>query len=124
MIAKIKSLIYLLRNCEKGCSVVSVNAISEAESILHHAMHAIDNPAISALTCTPDYLGDSLEPTEKSLNDLEEAYDNYMSDTTKGKTLIRAAVHGAYFLSLYLIYAKSTSNTSTDIGLADSKFIS
>ncbi|CAL1683406.1 unnamed protein product [Lasius platythorax] len=96
-----------------------LNAISEAESILHHAMHAIDNPAISALTCTPDYLGSLLEPTEKSLNDLEEAYNNYLSDTTKGKTLIRTAIHSAYFLALYLIYAKSTSNTSTDIGLAD-----
>ncbi|KAL6428027.1 hypothetical protein ACFW04_008426 [Cataglyphis niger] len=96
-----------------------LNAISEAESILHHAMHAIDNPAISALTCTPDYLGNLLEPTEKSLNDLEEAYNNYISDTTKGKALIRTAIHGAYFLALYLIYAKSTSNTSTDIGLAD-----
>lgn len=101
---------------------VIVNAISEAESILHHAMHAIDNPAISALTCTPDYLGSLLEPTEKSLNDLEEAYNNYISDTTKGKALIRTAIHGAYFLALYLIYAKSTSNTSTDIGLADRKF--
>lgn len=96
-----------------------LNAISEAESILHHAMHAIDNPAISALTCTPDYLGSLLEPTEKSLNDLEEAYNNYISDTTKGKALIRTAIHGAYFLALYLIYAKSTSNTSTDISLAD-----
>jgi len=99
-----------------------VNAISEAESILHHAMHTIDNPAISALTCTPDYLGSLLESTEKSFNDLEEAYDSYMLDTTKGKALIRTAIHSAYFLALYLIYAKSTSNTSTDIGIADSKF--
>ncbi|XP_070154452.1 huntingtin-interacting protein 1 isoform X1 [Polyergus mexicanus] len=96
-----------------------LNAISEAESILHHAMHTIDTPAISALTCTPDYLENLLEPTEKSLNDLEETYKNYISDTTKGKALIRTAIHGAYFLALYLIYAKSTSNTSTDIGLAD-----
>ncbi|KYM84715.1 Huntingtin-interacting protein 1 [Atta colombica] len=96
-----------------------LNAISEAESILHYAMHAIDNPAISALTCTPDYLESLLEPTEKSFNDLEEAYNNYMLDTTKGKVLIRTAVHSAYFLALYLIYAKSTSNTSTDIGIAD-----
>lgn len=98
-----------------------MNAISEAESILQHAMHTIDNPAISALTCTPDYLGSLLEPTEKSFDNLDEAYSNYMLDTTKGKALIRTAVHGAYFLALYLIYAKSTSNTSTDIGTADSK---
>jgi len=83
-------------------------------------MHTIDNPAISALTCTPDYLGSLLESTEKSFNDLEEAYNSYI-DTTKGKALIRTAIHSAYFLALYLIYAKSTSNTSTDIGIADSK---
>lgn len=102
---------------------VLVNSLSEAETILHHAMYAIDSPAISALSCTPDYLGGLLEPTEKSLNDLNEAYNNYTSDTMKGKTLIRAAIHNAYFLAVYLICAKSTSNTSTDIGLADSKFL-
>lgn len=123
-------IVNLETDAERSCNQVKMdantalfdlllNAISEAESILHHAMHAIDNPAISALTCTPDYLGSLLEPTEKSLNDLEEAYNNYLSDTTKGKTLIRTAIHSAYFLALYLIYAKSTSNTSTDIGLAD-----
>lgn len=84
-------------------------------------MNTIDNPAISALTCTPDYLGSLLEPTEKSFNDLEEAYNNYMLDTTKGKALIRTGLHSTYLLALYLIYAKSTSNTSTDIGVADSK---
>ncbi|XP_020287826.1 huntingtin-interacting protein 1 isoform X2 [Pseudomyrmex gracilis] len=96
-----------------------LNAISEAESILQQAMHAIDNPAISALTCTPDYLGGLLEPTDKSLRDLQETYNDYISDTTKGKLLIRASIRSAYFLALYLIYAKSTSNTSTDIGSAD-----
>lgn len=98
-----------------------MNAISEAESILHHAMHTIDSPAISALTCMPDYLASLLVPTEKSFNDLEESYNNYMLDTTKGKVLIRTAIHSAYFLALYLICAKATSNTSTDIGIADSK---
>lgn len=85
-------------------------------------MHTIDNPAITAVTCTPDYLRELVNPTLDSLDALDASYNNYVSDATKGKMLIRSTTHAAYMLALYLIHAKSTSNTATDIVLGDSKF--
>lgn len=84
-------------------------------------MTAIDNPAMSDLTCTPQYLERLEESTVKSLDVLDAAYTGYVCDTTKGKMLIKSAIHVAYILGLYLIHAKSTSNTSIDIALGDSK---
>lgn len=97
-----------------------LNCICEAESILQHAMHMIDNPAITAVTCTPDYLRELINPTLNSLDDLDVSYGSYVNDVTKGKALIRSTIHASYMLALYLIHAKSTSNTATDIVLGDS----
>ncbi|XP_057322825.1 huntingtin-interacting protein 1 isoform X2 [Microplitis mediator] len=96
-----------------------LNCISSSEAIIQNASSAIDNPAISALTCTPDYLESLVSPTVQLLSDLEISYKNYEADPKEGKQLIRVLSNVAYNLAVYLIHAKSTSNTSTDISLGD-----
>ncbi|XP_076631094.1 huntingtin interacting protein 1 [Colletes latitarsis] len=96
-----------------------LNCISEAEDIIQYSLNAIDNPAMSDLTCTPQYLERLEESTIKSLDALDAVYTGYVCDTSKGKVLIKSAIHVAYVLGLYLIHAKSTSNTSIDIALGD-----
>ncbi|XP_029035816.2 huntingtin-interacting protein 1 [Osmia bicornis bicornis] len=96
-----------------------LNCICEAEHIMQYSLHAIDNPAMSDLTCTPQYLERLEEPTSKSLDALDVAYTGFVCDTTKGKALITSAIQVAYTLGLYIIHAKSTSNTSIDIALGD-----
>ncbi|XP_026668374.1 huntingtin-interacting protein 1 isoform X2 [Ceratina calcarata] len=96
-----------------------LNCISEAENIMQYSLNAIDNPAMSDLTCTPQYLEKLEEPTLKALDTLDASYTGYVCDTTNGKVLIKSAIHVAYVLGLYLIHAKSTSNTSIDIALGD-----
>ncbi|KZC15117.1 PREDICTED: huntingtin-interacting protein 1 [Dufourea novaeangliae] len=96
-----------------------LNCISEAEDILQYSLSAIDNPAMSDLTCTPQYLERLEESIVKSLDALDATYTGYVCDTTKAKMLIKTAIHVAYVLGLYLIHAKSTSNTSIDIALGD-----
>lgn len=76
---------------------------------------------MSDLTCTPQYLERLEESILKSLDALDATYTGYVCDTTKGKMLMKSAIHVAYVLGLYLIHAKSTSNTSIDIALGDSK---
>ena len=98
-----------------------MNSISSAEGILLNASSAIENPAISTLTCTPDYLESLRNPSLQSLDDLESAFNVYTSDTKQGKQLIRSAINAAYALAIYLTHAKSTSNISTDITLGDSE---
>lgn len=100
------------------CELI-LNSISCAEAMIQNASSAIDNPAISALTCTPDYLESLLNPALQLLNDLETSYKNYETDFKDGKSLIRTVSNVAYNLAIYIIHAKSTSNTSTDISLDD-----
>lgn len=96
-----------------------LNCICEAEHIMQYSLQAIDNPAMSDLACTPQYLERLEEPTLKSLDALDVAYTGFVCDTTKGKALITSAIQVAYMLGLYVIHAKSTSNTSIDIALGD-----
>ncbi|KAJ8687345.1 hypothetical protein QAD02_023139 [Eretmocerus hayati] len=93
--------------------------LSEAEAILQDAMHVIDNPAVSAVTCTPDYLGSLVKPTDEALVNLSTAYSNYINDSSQRGQLIRNAIHTAYTLATYLMQAKFTSNTSKDISFGD-----
>ncbi|CAK9800304.1 Huntingtin-interacting protein 1 [Anthophora plagiata] len=96
-----------------------LNCTSEAENIMQYSLNAVDNPAMSDLTCTPQYLERLEEPTLKALDTLDSSYTGYVCDTTNGKVLIKSAIHVAYLLGLYIIHAKSTSNTSIDIALGD-----
>ncbi|OAD59447.1 Huntingtin-interacting protein 1 [Eufriesea mexicana] len=96
-----------------------LNCISEAENIMQYSLNAIDNPAMSDLTCTTQYLEKLEDSILKSLDTLDAAYTGYVCDTTNGKVLIKNAIHVAYILGLYIIHAKSTSNTSIDIALGD-----
>lgn len=96
-----------------------LNCIFKAEDIMQYSLSTIDNPAISDLTCTPQYLEKLEDPILKSLDALDAAYTGYICDTTNGKVLIKNAIHVAYILGLYIIHAKSTSNTSIDIALGD-----
>ncbi|CAK9806346.1 Huntingtin-interacting protein 1 [Anthophora quadrimaculata] len=96
-----------------------LNCISEAENIMQYSLNAVDNPAMSDLTCTPQYLERLEEPTLRGLDTLDSSYTGYVCDTTNGKVLIKSAIHVAYLLGLYIIHAKSTSNTSIDIALGD-----
>ncbi|XP_034948631.1 huntingtin-interacting protein 1 isoform X2 [Chelonus insularis] len=96
-----------------------INCITSSETMIQNASSAIEIPAISALTCTPDYLETLVNPLIQSLSDLETAYKSYETDAKEGKLLIRSLIRATFSLSIYLIHAKSTSNTSTDISLGD-----
>lgn len=96
--------------------------LSEAESILQNAMHVVDNPAVSAVTCTPEYLSSLVKPTDDALSNLSTAYTTYMTDISQRGQLMCNAIHTAYTLSNYLMQAKFTSNTSKDISFGDSKY--
>lgn len=114
-----RSHVQLKTDADTAFYELLLNCISEAEAILQNAMHAIDNPAISAVTCTPDYLRSLVDSTEQSLKNLDTAYGHYMTDASQRGQLMRSAIHAAYTLAIYLIHAKCTSNTSTDIAFGD-----
>ncbi|XP_044015037.1 huntingtin-interacting protein 1-like isoform X2 [Aphidius gifuensis] len=96
-----------------------ITCMTSSESIIKNAKNVIENPAMSALTCTPDYLESLVAPSLQSLEDLLHDFKSYKNDTKHAKQLVRSVISVAYNLSIYLIHAKSTSNISTDISLGD-----
>ncbi|XP_012256413.2 huntingtin-interacting protein 1 isoform X2 [Athalia rosae] len=109
----------LKTNADAALYELLLNCISEADVIVQTAVHGIDNPAISAVTCTPDYLRSLVSPALESLDELDNVYRGYLQDPSQRSQLARSAIHAAYLLAVYLIHAKSTSNTATDITFGD-----
>lgn len=92
-------------------------SIETSEEILKHAIHEIDNPALTALTCSPDYLR-SL--TKNCLEPLEYSMELSPTDYT---SIIITANKIAHRLSLYILQGRATCNTSPDITFGESNFI-
>ncbi|XP_069686257.1 huntingtin-interacting protein 1-like isoform X3 [Periplaneta americana] len=92
-----------------------VTCISQAEEIVQKSIHEVDNPAISAVTCTPDYFRTLIEPVQTSLSGLGNSFQSFRSDSTGINKLVQDLINMAQLLSNYLLRGKTTSNTSPDI---------
>ncbi|XP_067010683.2 huntingtin-interacting protein 1 isoform X2 [Anabrus simplex] len=92
-----------------------VTCISQAEAMVKKAVHEVDNPALSAVVCTPDYFQSLPEPVLKSLDDLDSSFAKFISDGTSLQGLVNTVPLMAHLLSTYLIQGKTTSNKSPDI---------
>ncbi|XP_011307275.1 huntingtin-interacting protein 1 isoform X1 [Fopius arisanus] len=114
-----RTRIQLKKDSDSALIELILNSISSAEQLLLTTSITIESPSISALTCTPDYLETQRPSALQSLSDVERSYKIYQEKSTEGKQLIKSTLNFAYYLSLYLIHAKSTSNTSTDITIDD-----
>lgn len=89
-------------------------SIEESENIIKNAVHEVDNPALSAVTCSPDYLK-SL--TQGCLECLQTAFG--LSQNSPAD-LIVAASRIAAKLSMFIVQGRATSNKSPDILLGES----
>ncbi|XP_034241716.1 huntingtin-interacting protein 1 isoform X2 [Thrips palmi] len=100
-----------------------VACVREAEAIVERSIHEVDNPAISAVTCTPDYLGTLAVPLRDSVVELPalvpdsaKASSSYSSVFEK---LVCHIIRVAHLSADYVLHAKATSNTSPDIELGE-----
>lgn len=92
-----------------------VTCISQAEDIIQKSVHEVDNPAISAVTCTPDYFRGLIDPVQNSLNDLRNSFQAYCSNAATIDNLVQNVICVAELLANYILRGKTTSNTSPDI---------
>lgn len=83
--------------------------LRENEATVRNAIHEIDNPALAALTCTPDYLQFLANNCLDSLNNLKTIKHN-----DKGE-LLKIANRISHAHAIFVIQGKATSNTSPDI---------
>lgn len=102
---------------------IFVAFVKEAESIVERSIHEVDNPAISAITCTPDYLSSLAGPLRESVAQLPDlcpgSSEAARSDWFSFEKLICHVIRTSHLSAAYVLHAKATSNTSPDIELGE-----
>lgn len=100
---------------EKLKEIVSKSLINSQE-ILTHAIDEVDNPALTALTCTPDYLKSLKNDCVSALQTtVQLSFEDYSS-------VIVAANVIAHRLANFIVQGRATCNTSPDINFGESKY--
>lgn len=94
-----------------------VACIREAESTMKKAIEEVENPALSAVTCSPDYFRSLTESSVNALNGV-----TVVSQTQPSEFAV-AATRLAHVLSVYLVQGRATSNTSPDIMFGERMYI-
>ncbi|XP_066157361.1 huntingtin-interacting protein 1 isoform X2 [Euwallacea fornicatus] len=89
------------------------SSIENNEDILRHAIHEVDNPAITALTCSSDYLQSLTKDCRKVLMESTK-----LTFTDHAKVITTANVI-AHTHSMYILQGRATCNTSPDIAFGE-----
>lgn len=89
------------------------NSIESSEKLLQHAIHEVDNPAITALTCSPDYLRSLKKGCQEAL---EESTSLVYTDYA---TVITTSNRIAHKNAIYILQGRATCNTSPDISFGE-----
>ncbi|XP_060528156.1 huntingtin-interacting protein 1 isoform X2 [Cylas formicarius] len=101
------------KDFEQNLRNIVRKSVENCEKILRHAIHEVDNPALTALTCSPDYLrsltAGCRETLEESLN--VSFTDHAAIITTSNKIAHRHAI--------YILQGRATCNTSPDISFGE-----
>ncbi|XP_044732673.1 huntingtin-interacting protein 1 isoform X2 [Chrysoperla carnea] len=85
--------------------------ILESENLVNHAVHEVDNPALSGATCGPDYFKSLVPGASDALNELK----NLQNIKENHDDLVRITIQIGHRLSNLLLQGKATSNTSRNI---------
>nr|CAD7402522.1 unnamed protein product [Timema cristinae] len=94
--------------------------LSGAEAIVQKSIEDVDNPALSAVKCSPDYFRSLTEPVLKLLDEVDSSFHDFNSSSSTIEPLVRSVGQMAHSLANYLIHGKATSNISPDIEFGES----
>ncbi|KAH1003226.1 hypothetical protein HUJ05_011159 [Dendroctonus ponderosae] len=89
------------------------HAISTGEALLRHAIHEVDNPAITALTCSPDYLRSLTPGCRQALSGSSRL------DLQEHASVATSAICIAHRLAVFILQGRATCNTSPDIAFGE-----
>ncbi|KAF7273761.1 huntingtin interacting protein 1 isoform X2 [Rhynchophorus ferrugineus] len=88
-------------------------SIENNEEILNHAIHEVDNPAITALTCSTDYLRSLAIGCQEVLQEsISIDYMDYAGIITLSNKI-------SHRHSMYILQGRATGNTSPDISFGE-----
>ncbi|KAG8240392.1 hypothetical protein J437_LFUL002535 [Ladona fulva] len=94
--------------------------ILEAEAILNRALHEMDDPAFSAVTCSSDYFGLLSNPVIQSLDCTKDSFHACYKDKTSApseslRELARCVTRLSNLMADFIVRGQATSNSSPDI---------
>ncbi|KAG5887497.1 hypothetical protein JTB14_023682 [Gonioctena quinquepunctata] len=97
------------KDIQRRLREIVTRSVENSEEILKHAIHEVDNPALTALTCSPDYLRSLTASCRESLeNSMNIGDTDYMLIITTANTI-------SHRISTYILQGRATCNTSPDI---------
>ncbi|XP_050515258.1 huntingtin-interacting protein 1 isoform X1 [Diabrotica virgifera virgifera] len=92
---------------------IVTKSLESSEDILRHAIDEIDNPALTALTCSSDYLRSLTDGCKSSLEESTKITSNdYVSIVTVANRI-------AHRHATYILQGRATCNTSPDISFGE-----
>ncbi|KAJ8929045.1 hypothetical protein NQ314_018314 [Rhamnusium bicolor] len=97
------------KDVQRKLREIVIKSVENSEGILKHAIHEVDNPALTALICSPDYLRSLTRECLESLQDsISIAHTDFV-------LIITTASQIAHRLATYILQGRATCNTSPDI---------
>lgn len=109
------TLLVKTENATRNNEIIT-KLIGECEREVQHAIHEVDNPALSAVSCSPDYLRSLTAPCLEALASASAPGHAHPADLAVASSRI------AHRLSTFLLQGRATSNTSPDVNFGERKY--
>jgi huntingtin interacting protein 1 len=103
------------KNFDNEFNSMVAHCLESSEKILRNALDEVDNPALTALSCSPDYLRGLTKGCLMSLeyeNNLVKCNDSYVVVTANEMT---------HRIAVFVLLGTATGNKSPDINFGESK---
>ncbi|CAG9862977.1 unnamed protein product [Phyllotreta striolata] len=101
------------RDMQNQLKEMVIKCVESSENILKHAIEEVDNPALTALTCSPDYLRSLTNGCKESLHESTNVSSTNYSD------IVTVANRLAHRHATYILQGRATCNTSPDISFGE-----
>ncbi|GJQ85262.1 putative actin binding protein [Trypoxylus dichotomus] len=88
---------------------IVAKSVSESKDIINNAIHEVENPALSAVTCSPDYFKSLSYGCLESLQEINGV------SYTQPSEIIRTSIRLSHRSATFLLQGRATSNSSPDI---------
>lgn len=107
--------ILVKRNCDDEIKKIVLQSLENNELILKQALDEVDNPALTALSCSPDYLRSLSKGCLESLK-----YENDLIKSTNSYVIVKAN-EITHRIAVFIVQGRATGNNSPDINFGESK---
>ncbi|KRT86932.1 hypothetical protein AMK59_938, partial [Oryctes borbonicus] len=89
--------------------MIIAKSVNESKNVINNAIQEIENPALSAVTCSPDYFKSLSQGCLESLEEVNRLSYSQPSE------IVRTSIRLSHRYATFLLQGRATSNSSPDI---------